>query len=72
MSRVKRASLVIKNPKKTSRVVIGDDELSSTEGFRKRVLLSLVLDVVELRETVERLQICVFTLAKEDGINIPE
>lgn len=71
MRRVKRASLVNKHPKKTSRVVVGD-EIDATEGFRKRVLLSLVLDVVELRETVERLQICVFALAKEDGIRIPE
>lgn len=71
MKRVKRASLVNKQSKKTSQIVVGD-ELDSTEGFRKRVLLSLVLDVVELRETVERLQICVFTLAREDGIKIPE
>lgn len=67
----KRASLVRREAKKTSKVVVGD-EADATDGFRKRVLLSLVIDVLELRETVERLQISVFTLAREDGIEIPE
>lgn len=71
MRRIQRASLVTKHPKKLSRVIVGD-EVDATAGFRKRVLLSLVIDVIDLRETVERLQVSVFTLAREDGIKIPE
>lgn len=56
---------------KTTKITIGD-ELDSTEGFAKRVLLSLVIDVTELRETAERLQISVYTLAKEHGLKVPD
>lgn len=68
---MQRASLVNKRSTKTSRVVIGD-EADSTDGFTKRVLLSLVIDVIELRETTERLQVQVFTLAREHGVKVPE
>lgn len=68
---MERASLVSKHPTKTRKVVIGD-ERDATEGFTSRVLLSLVVDVTELRETAERLQIQVFTLARAHGIRTPE
>lgn len=67
---VERASLVSKRPAKRTKIVIGDEE-DATRGFTKRVLLSLVVDVTELRETAERLQIQVFTLAKAHGIRTP-
>ena len=59
-----------KNEKKNAVVEIGD-EADVLIGFTKRVLLSLVVDVSELRETAERLQIQVFTLAKAHGITPP-
>jgi hypothetical protein len=36
-----------------------------------RVLMSLVMDVNQLVETVERSKVQVFTLAREYGIDIP-
>jgi hypothetical protein len=62
---------VNKPPRKANKVIIGDEK-DSVDGFTRRVLLSLVIDVTELRETAERLQISVFTLAKEAGIKVPE
>jgi hypothetical protein len=52
-------------------VVTVGDEHDATDGFDKRVLLSLVVDVTELRRTTERLQVQVFTLAKAHGIVPP-
>lgn len=66
-----RASLVNKNQTKKSKIVIGDED-DATDGFTKRVLLSLVVDVTELRETAERLQVQVFTLARAHGIVPPK
>lgn len=39
--------------------------------FIKRVLLSLVVDVSDLVETVERTKVQVFAMAKGHGIKIP-
>jgi hypothetical protein len=41
------------------------------EAFAKRVLLSLVVDVTEMRETAERLHVQIGALAKEHGIKMP-
>lgn len=69
---MKRAALVNKRPEKRSRTVEIGDEDSALLGFDRRVLLSLVVDVTELRRTTERLQVQVFTLAKVHGIVPPE
>lgn len=57
--------------KKTTIVEVGNEQ-AALDGFTKRVLLSLVVDISELRETAERLQIQVFTLAKAHGITPPK
>lgn len=57
------------NHKKTSPVVTVGDEADATAGFTARVLLSLVVDVSELRETAERLHVQVSTLARAHGID---
>jgi propanediol dehydratase small subunit len=67
---VKRANLVSKQATKKSAIVKGNEH-DAVEGFTKRVLLSLVVDVTELRKTTERLQVQVFTLAKAHGIVPP-
>lgn len=59
-----------RQPTKKSRIVKGDED-DATKGFTKRVLLSMVVDVTELRKTTERLQVQVFTLAKAHGIVPP-
>jgi hypothetical protein len=69
---MERASFVSKRPTKTSPLVKVGSEEDSTAGFTKRVLLSLVVDVTELRKTTERLQVQVFTLAKAHGIVPPD
>lgn len=69
---VESASLMAKVEKKSSTVVQVGDEKDALEGFTKRVLLSLVVDVSELRETAERLQIQVFTMARAHGIIPPK
>ncbi len=66
---MKRASLMAKAADKKHTIVQIGDEEDALEGFTKRVLLSLVVDITELRETAERLQIQVFTLAKAHGIS---
>lgn len=57
------------NQKKTSPIVTVGDESDATVGFTARVLLSLVVDVSELRETAERLHVQVSTLARAHGID---
>ena len=59
-----------KQQTKKSQVVIGE-ETDSTEGFTERVLLSLVVDVSLLHESIERVRVQVFALAKEHGIEAP-
>ena len=66
-----KALFVKKIATKKSKVVVGS-EADSTDGFTKRILLSLVVDVTELRKTTERLQVQVFTLAKAHGIVPPD
>jgi hypothetical protein len=73
---VKRASLVRKtetkrSPSPSPQVVVGSEE-DSVGGFTRRILLSLVVDVTELRKTTERLQVQVFTLARAHGIEPPD
>jgi hypothetical protein len=69
-SEVERA-LVSKQPNKKSRIVIGDEE-DVTEGFTERVLMSMVVDISQLAENVERVKVQVFTLAKAHGIVPPK
>lgn len=42
-----------------------------TAEFTKRVLLSLIVDVSEMVESVERTKIQIFAIAEEHGIQIP-
>ena len=42
-----------------------------TAEFTTRVLLSLIVDINQLVETVERTKVAVFALAQEHGIEIP-
>lgn len=69
--KMKRAFLMARPGDKKHTVVQIGDEQDALDGFTKRVLLSLVVDVSELRETAERLQIQVYTLAKAHGIRPP-
>ena len=66
-----KALFVKKISTKKSKVAVGSEE-DSVGGFTKRILLSLVVDVTELRKTTERLQVQVFTLAKAHGIVPPD
>jgi hypothetical protein len=50
--------------------LIGDED--SADGFTERVLMSLVMDISQLEETVERVRVQVTTLAREKGIKIPK
>ena len=44
----------------------------SDAGFTQRVLMSLVVDVLCLLETVERVKVQVFAMANENGVHIPK
>ncbi len=57
------------NHKKTSPIVTVGDETDATAGFTARVLLSLVVDITDLRDTAERLHVQVSTLARAHGID---
>ena len=57
------------NHKKVSPIVTVGDEADATAGFTARVLLSLVVDITDLRETAERLHVQVSTLARSHGID---
>lgn len=57
------------NHKKVSPIVTVGDEADATAGFTARVLLSLVVDITDLRETAERLHVQVSTLARAHGID---
>jgi hypothetical protein len=52
---------------KRSRATVETDD-----GFTERVLMSLVMDITQLEETVERVKVQVITLAKEKGVSVPE
>lgn len=54
---------------KKSPVLTVGDEGTAIEGFTERVLLSLVVDISLLHESVERVKVQVFALARERGIN---
>jgi len=47
-------------------------ESDDSEGFTERVLLSMVFDISQLAENVERLKVQVFALARERGIEAPD
>jgi hypothetical protein len=66
---VKRAMLMSGGTVKKSRraVKIGDEDTS--DGFTERMLMSMVVDISQLHESVERVRVQVFTLAKEHGIS---
>lgn len=55
-------------PKGTNDRRQGDDGYHLDEELTKSVLLSTVIDISQLRETVERIMIQVHTLAKAKGI----
>lgn len=40
-------------------------------GFTQRVLMSLVVDMICLAESVERTKVQVFAIARENGIAVP-
>jgi hypothetical protein len=55
------------NEKKSAVVSTGDAN-DTDAGFTERVLLSLVVDISILHESVERVKVQVFALARERGI----
>lgn len=70
---VKRASLMSTNKrsvKKSGLVEVGDED-NATVGFTERVLMSMVVDISQLAENVERVKVQVFTLAREHGVVPP-
>jgi hypothetical protein len=62
--------MALRENRKSAIVEVGDEE-QELLGFSKRLLLSLVVDVSQLIESAERVQVQVFTLAKELGITPP-
>jgi hypothetical protein len=62
---------VNKQQTKRNHVVTGE-ETDTTEEFTERVLLSLVVDISLLHESIERVRVQVFALAKERGIESPK
>ena len=69
------AKVVNKNQKtniKRTRVVVMGNEHEATDGFTERVLLSLVVDISLLHESVERVRVQVMALAREHGIESPK
>jgi len=66
---VERASQVSNGDNKKSEET--GAEADSLDGFTKRMLLSLVFDVSQLAENVERVKVVVFTAAKAHGIVPP-
>lgn len=69
---MKSASLMSTSRKnvKKGRIEVGS-EADSVDGFTKRMLLSMVVDVSQLASNVERVKVQVFTLAKAHGIVPP-
>jgi hypothetical protein len=55
------------NEKKSTVVSVGDAN-DAEVGFTERVLLSLVVDISILHESVERVKVQVFALAREHGV----
>lgn len=58
---------------KTRRVAsdaVGDEDMS--DGFDERVLMSMVLDIHDLQESVKRVKVQVYTLAKAKGVRVPK
>lgn len=67
---MKRASLENRTPtKRSARMTAEPDDV---EDFTDRILLSLVFDVTQLAENVERIKVQVFTMAKARGIVPPK
>jgi hypothetical protein len=53
-------------------VTLRSEHEASDDGFTERVLLSLVMDISLLHESVERVRVQVFALARERGIEPPK
>jgi hypothetical protein len=71
---VRATALVNKHHiRKSSRVVEHIDRRNDEEpiDFTQRVLLSMVFDISQLAENVERLKVEVFTMAKAHGVEPP-
>lgn len=49
-----------------------EPEEDADEGLTQRALLSLVVDISQLHQSVERVKVQVYTLAKRHGIEPPE
>lgn len=47
------------------------NDQDETAGFSQRLLMSLVVDISTLHETVEQVMVKVFTMAKENGVPVP-
>lgn len=69
---MKRASLVKGGARRRSTLITMGDEDGATEGFTRRLLMSAVFDITELADTVERIQIQVYTLARAHGVPVPD
>lgn len=54
--------------KKGKVVEVGDNSDAAEDGFTERVLMSMVFDITQLAEGIERIKVQVFTLAKAHGI----
>ncbi len=54
---------------KANRGTVGhNDPVDNDDGFTERVLMSMIVDISQLAEGVERIKIQVFALAMERGI----
>lgn len=60
------------NTRKSAVVKRNEADNTPDEDFTERVLMSLVVDVTQLQDTVERVKVQVYTLAKERGIEPPK
>ena len=47
---------------------VGHNEPVEDDGFTERVLMSMIVDISMLHESVQRIKVQVFALAKEKGI----
>lgn len=65
-----RASVVTDGVTSVKSNVVKTENLEVDEnGFTERVLLSLVVDISMLHETVERVRVQVYALAKQHGVD---
>lgn len=57
---------------RVSEIGKNEPEIDEDEGLTKRALLSLVVDISQLHESVERVKVQVYTMAKRAGIVPPD